>query len=68
MCSRLGCLAGHKVNVANGLSVNGVIKIGLQKDKSNVCEPGESLYRLYAYSPLCISSYLVPLQIHSGQH
>lgn len=43
MCSRLGCLAGHKVNAANGLSVNGVIKIGLQKDKSNVynvCEPG----------------------------
>lgn len=46
MCSRLGCLAGHKVNAANGLSVNGVIKIGLQKDKSNVynvCEPGGSV-------------------------
>lgn len=37
MCSQLGCLAGHKVNAANGLSVNGVIKTGLQEDKSNVC-------------------------------
>jgi len=36
MCSQLGCLAGHKVNAANGLSVNGVIKTGLQEDKSNV--------------------------------
>lgn len=36
MCSRLGCWAGHKVNAANGLSVNGVIKTGLQEDKSNV--------------------------------
>lgn len=40
MCSRQGCLAGHKANATNGLSVNGVIKIGLQGDKStvyNVC-------------------------------
>lgn len=34
------------MNATNGLSVNGVIKIGLQGDKSNVynvCEPGGSV-------------------------
>lgn len=32
-----GLFAGRKVNAANGLSVNGVIKTGLQEDKGNVC-------------------------------
>ena len=51
MRSRLGCLDGHKVNATNGLSVNGVIKIGLQEDKSNVynvCEV-EVLSFVYVY-------------------
>ena len=65
MCSRLGCLAGHKVNASNGLSVNGVIKIGLQEDKSNVynvCEPGRSgivCTCTVSVTALCISSYIV---------
>lgn len=37
MCSRLGCLAAHKVDAANGLSVNGVIKIGLQRKIKAAC-------------------------------
>lgn len=32
-----GLFAGRKVNAANGLSVNGVIKAGLREDKGNVC-------------------------------
>lgn len=67
MCSRLGCLVGHKVNAANGLSVNGVIKIGLQEDKSNVynvCEASGCAIVCIHMCPvtvtaLCISSYMV---------
>lgn len=43
MRSRLACSDGHEVNATNGLSVNGVIKIGLQEDKSNACEAGGSV-------------------------
>lgn len=54
------------MNAANGLSVNGLIKIGLQKDKSNVCnvcEPGGSVIvciYVLLLEPLCVFfSYLV---------
>jgi len=36
MCSWLGSFYGHKGNAANGLSVNEVVKIGLQEDLKKI--------------------------------
>jgi hypothetical protein len=35
--SLLKCASGHKATSANGLCFHGVIKSGLQDDKSDVC-------------------------------